>query len=245
MVPQVASDTTALVRQRVESGGDRLWRFSDFRDLPFAAVAQALSRLAKAKQLRRLSRGLYYRSRPTAFGDSLPNPAALQELAAAKAPLFPAGLAAANLLGFTTQSGKNVELATTAVSVPRSLLAEGTVVHTRRPPAWQKLQREDAALLDFLRGGGRFSELSPGDTIQRTLTILAADGCLSRLLQASPTEPPRVRAMLGALLEAARKQLESLAALRQSLNPLSRFEFGPYARLPTAAAWQAKTNGSE
>jgi hypothetical protein len=30
-----------LVRQRIEGGGERLWRFEDFRDMPFSAVAQA------------------------------------------------------------------------------------------------------------------------------------------------------------------------------------------------------------
>src|SRR5438270_13414770 len=38
---------TRLVRQRVERGGERLWRLEDFRDLPFSAVAQALSRLKR------------------------------------------------------------------------------------------------------------------------------------------------------------------------------------------------------
>src|SRR5687768_1048092 len=115
-------NTSELVRQRIESGGERFWRFSDFRDLPFAAVAQALSRLTRAKQLRRLSRGLYYRPRQTAFGESLPNPAALQAMASARAPVFPAGLAAASLLGFSTQNARHAEVATTATSLPRTLV---------------------------------------------------------------------------------------------------------------------------
>jgi hypothetical protein len=35
------------VRQRIERGGEKLWRLEDFRDLPFTAVAQALSRLTR------------------------------------------------------------------------------------------------------------------------------------------------------------------------------------------------------
>ena len=57
-----------LVRQRVERGGERLWRFEDFRDLPWSAVAQALSRLTRTGSIERLSKGVYYRSRQTAFG---------------------------------------------------------------------------------------------------------------------------------------------------------------------------------
>ena len=87
------------VRRRVETGGERLWRVEDFRDLSFPAVAQALSRLTRAQELRRLSKGVYYRSRKTTFGESRPNPTSLQRLATKQTAMFPAGLAAANLLG--------------------------------------------------------------------------------------------------------------------------------------------------
>jgi hypothetical protein len=234
--------TTELVQNRVEQGGERLWRFSDFSGLPFGAVAQALSRLTRSKRLRRLSRGLYYRPRQTVFGESLPSPAALQELAQASAPIFPAGLAAANLLGFTNQSGRHAEVSTTAASLPRKLIGENTVVHTRRPQAWSRLQPEDAALLDFLRQTARSSELSPAETTSRTLALLAVEGRYRRLTGVATTEPPRVRALLGAFGDALETDRATLARLRESLNPLSRFDFGPFRSLPSAKAWQAKTN---
>ena len=77
---------TGLVRQRIERGGERLWRLEDFRDLPFAAVAQALSRLTREGVLERLSKGVYYHARQTAFGKSRPNPAAIQKLARGARP---------------------------------------------------------------------------------------------------------------------------------------------------------------
>jgi len=55
--------TANLVRQRIEGGGERLWRFEDFRGLPFMAVAQALSRLTRQAIIERLSKGLL--PRPT------------------------------------------------------------------------------------------------------------------------------------------------------------------------------------
>jgi hypothetical protein len=242
--PAHARTTTHLVRQRIEAGGERFWRFADFRDLPLSAVAQALSRLARTNLLRRLSRGVYYRSRQTAFGESLPNVAALQALASEKAPVFPAGLAAANLLGFTTQTPRSTEVATTATSLPRALVGEGTIVHTRRPAAWKRLSREDAALLDFLRQAGRTSELPPDETARRTLAQLADDGRYARLLRAATTEPPRVRALLGALGELQGADGKALAKLRRSLNPLTRFDFGAFASLPTATAWQARVGAA-
>lgn len=228
------------VRRRIDRGGERLWRLEDFRDLPFPAVAQALSRLARAGEIERLSKGVYYRSRKTAFGRSRPNPAAIRQLATRKKSFFPSGIAAANLLGFTTQSASRGELATSASSVPRKLVGPDAVVHTRRPEAWSRLSETEAALLDFLRRGGRTSELSPEDTIRRTLMLLREEGRYLRLADAADTEPPRVRALLGALGEKLGGYPKAVSQLRESLNPLSRFEFGLFTGLPNAKDWQAK-----
>lgn len=228
------------VRSRIERGGERLWRLDDFRDLSFTATAQALSRLARAQFVERLSKGVYYRGRPTALGRSRPNPSVLRQLAASDRPMFPAGLAAAALLGFSTQSAARAALATSASNLPRKLVGANTVVHTRRPAAWAALREADAALLDFLRRRGRESELSPQDTIGRTIQLLGREGCYQRLLQVAATEPPRVIALLGALGEEMGASKPALARLRSALNPLSRFDFGAFSGLPTAMSWQAK-----
>ncbi len=234
------SGAARLVRRRIDRGGERLWQLADFRDLPFPAVAQALSRLARAGEIERLSKGTYYSPRQTAFGKSRPNPAAIRQLAARKRSLFPAGTAAANFLGFTSQVASRGELATSASSIPRKLVGSDTIVHTRRPQAWSGLSTTDAALLDFLRRRGRTSELSPEETIRRTITLLAQEGRYGRLLSVAATEPPRVRALLGALGERVGHEATALDRLRESLNPLSRFDFGMFTDLPNAEAWQAR-----
>lgn len=229
-----------VIRRRVEAGGERVWRFSDFPNAPVAAVAQALSRMARDGTLQRLSKGVYYRARPTALGPSRPDPVAIRKLAGDSTPMFPAGVAAANLLGFTTQAAGRSEIATTAGSLPRKLTGRDTVIHTRRPEAWKRLSERDAALLDFLRRGGRTSELSEEDTIRRTLRLLKESGRYERLARVASSEPPRVRAILGALGEAIGMSPTTLRRLRASLNPLSRFDFGVLAGLPSARRWQAK-----
>ena len=113
----------AFVRRRIARGGERLWQLEDFRDLSFTAVAQALSRLKREGTLERLSKGVYYRTRDTAFGKSRPNPATIHKLAAKRKAVFPAGIAAANLLGFTTQTARRREIATSALSCHGNLSA--------------------------------------------------------------------------------------------------------------------------
>jgi len=235
-----ASWVSELVRRRIDSGGERLWRLDDFRGLPFPAVAQALSRLTRQGALKRLSKGVYYRSRSTTLGESLPNPSHIRQLATKRKTVFPSGIAAANLLGFTTQTSRRGEVATSAGSLPRKLIGADTVIHTRRPAAWAELSQTDAALLDFLRQGGKTSELSPGDTVKRTLALMAEKGRYERLLKISSSEPPRVRALLGAVGQELGKPGAVLRRLRTSLNPLSRFDFGLLAGLRHGGAWQAK-----
>ena len=121
------SRVACTVRRRIERGGERLWRLDDFGGLSWGAVAQALSRLARQGELQRLSKGVYYRSRMTAFGPSQPNPAALERLAAQGRSIFPAGTAAAGLLGLSTQAARRPEVATSQASLPRKLLAPETL----------------------------------------------------------------------------------------------------------------------
>jgi hypothetical protein len=196
--------------------------------------------MTRAGTIERLSKGTYYRIRQTAFGKSRPNPTAIQKLASRRRAVFPAGTAAANLLGFSTQIPKRGEVATSALSLPRKLVGDDTIIHTRRPEAWGSLSEIDAALLDFLRGGGKTSELSPDETARKTLALISEKGRFGRLVKVTRTEPPRVRALLGAIGEQIGKAPAILTSLRKTLNPLSRFDFGMLAGLRYARNWQAK-----
>lgn len=235
------SQTTAnQVRMRIEAGGERLWRLEDFRDQPFTAVAQTLSRMTKDGELQRLSKGTYYRSRQSNFGPTLPNQAKMRSLAARTKTLFPAGLSAANLLGFTTQIVRQGEMSTSSASLPRKLVGMDAKIHTRRPDAWKHLTEEEAAILDFLRRGGKDSELTPEETTRRVLRLLSKSDTYAHLARVADSEPPRVRALLGAFGEQIGVKPAALNRLRQSLNPSSRFDFGMFADMPNAKAWQAK-----
>jgi hypothetical protein len=207
-------------------------------------VARTLSRLFRSGTVERLSKGVYFRARQTRLGKSLPNPAAIQKLASRRHHVFPSGMAAANLLGFTTQTARRGEVATSAMSLPRKLVGAETLIHTRRPDAWRTLSDVDAALLDFLRQGGKTSELSPQETIRRVTKLLSERGRLARLAKVAASEPPRTRALLGAFAEQLGARPALLARFRDSLNPLSRFDFGLFLELPNAKRWQAKKRRS-
>lgn len=197
----------------------------------------ALSRLAREGFVRRERKGVYYRPRPTPFGMSLPSGSASAALAL-RAPVHPAGLTAANVLGFTTQNPARLEYATPAHDPPRALADAN--VRTRRPASREGLPVEDGALLEFLRDRGRSSDLSPEATYERLYQLLRDPSRFARLARAALDEPPRVRAMLGALGTEVGADEAALRRLRKSLNPLSRFDFGLLRGLPHAREWQAQ-----
>jgi hypothetical protein len=227
----------AVIRDRVRRGGARYWKHSDFHDLPPAAVAKTLSRLAQDGELQHVEKGVYYRPVPTSFGMSVPSASAMVAQTV-NAPLHPAGLSAANALGLTTQNPLRPEFATAAPGPPTAL--RHAIVHTRRPRQRAGLSTEDGAILEILRERARSSDLSPEATAERLKRLLTDEDRFRRLVNAAIAEPPRVRAMLGALGQELEMPDPLLNRLRKSLNPLSRFDFGSLRILRYAREWQAK-----
>jgi Family of unknown function (DUF6088) len=231
--------TAERIRNRIEQEESKYWRQSDFSNLPPFAVSQALSRLVKAGILERVSKGLYYCPRTTRFGRSRPSESEIQALPIHQ-KVMPAGINAANFLGFSTQNVAQGEFATAAASVPRKIIGKNVRLHTRRPETWNSLSPIEAALLDLLRTRGKFSDLSAEATQERLLLYLSEGDLFERLAAIASTEPPRVRAMMGALGQELNKSAKELALLRQTLNPISRFDFGKLRTLRYAKEWQSK-----
>lgn len=225
------------VAARVRDGGEHYWTHADFRDLPPTAVAHALSRLAASGELQRVRKGIYYRPKQTLLGPSIPSMATLLTQTA-KVPLHPAGLTAGTALGLSAQIPARPEFATPAAAAPAGLL--NATVHTRRPPSRAALGELDGAFLELLRDGARQSDLSARVTIRRLVSMLSESGRFKLLANAALHEPPRVRAILGALGEEAKAPSAEVEKLRESLNPLSKFDFGLLRALPNAKEWQAR-----
>jgi hypothetical protein len=227
----------AEVEGRVTAEGDRFWRYRDFSELPAGAVAQAFSRLARRGELTRVRPGLYYRPRPTILGPSRPSSTAVMRQAL-KHPIHPAGATAANRLGLSTQNPAVAEYATVASDAPLHL----TGIHLRvgRSRMREGLTELEGAVLETLRDRARNSELDPEATASRLTEVIRREDMFPRLVEAAIEEPPRVRAMLGALGQEMGADPALLGRLRESLNKLSRFDFGMLRCLHHANEWQAR-----
>ncbi len=242
----------AVTTKVLAGGHDRLWIYADFPAGSRAALAAALSRLAKSGVITRVRRGVYYRPKPTLFGASTPSPDALADaiLTARGDTPMPAGVSAFNRLGFTTQVSAVV---TRAARRPAAPIKIGSVrlYTTARPLDAQKgIRAEERAALEALRKITQIPDASPPAVLDRLSMLLRQEALnFGRLAKFARAEPPRVRALLGALGEelqhthqGARVPAGALVALRDSLNPLTTFVVhGAREALPhTAQAWRIK-----
>jgi hypothetical protein len=102
-----------------------------------AAVDQALSRLARSGHLLRAARGLYLRPVETRFGLSAPGLEATMKALEHETGevIVPAGAAAANRLGLTTQVPVRSVYLTSGRS--RQLVLGAQVIELRHAPRWQ------------------------------------------------------------------------------------------------------------
>ena len=192
----------AGVRERVLRSRERFWRPEDFDGSP-EAVAQALSRLARTGELRRVRRGLYWRGVSTRLGMAPPPFERLAGEVVGGPGSGPAGWSAALALGLSTQVARREAIAVPA-RVPRSSSAVRFVSRaaaTKRRD--ERLRPAEIALFEVLRDWDHLVEVSTVDAVGR-ITRLADTGevRLDRLARASATEPPRVRERFRRLLGA-------------------------------------------
>ena len=197
-----ATSVAPEVRKRILASRDRFWRPEDFDGSP-DAVAQALSRLARSGEVRRVRRGLYWRGAPTRLGMAPPPPGRLARAVTGGTGSGPAGWSAALALGLSTQVARRETVAVSGRS-PRS---PGSVRYVSRAASTkrrdERLRPTEVALLEVLRDWDGLVEVPPADAVAR-IARLANDGTvrLDRVARAAETEPPRVRERLRRLLAA-------------------------------------------
>jgi hypothetical protein len=104
------TSTAGVVQQKIKSApAGTFFTRADFVG-PDRAVESALSRLTQSGELLRVRRGLYWKGKATRFGTTRPTPMQVA-LQVAGPGSGPAGVAAAHMLGLTTQVPGTAEVA--------------------------------------------------------------------------------------------------------------------------------------
>lgn len=206
----------------------------------YPAAAKAIERLILKGSIKRISTGIFYKPKKTAFGELMPSEEEILKpylFANGKRIAYITGISLYNRMGLTTQIPKNIRI---ACRTRRIIISRGSVKAT---PVKSYVDVSDGnyyllELLDALKDFKKIPDLDKGSVIKILLTNLNVLNKIeiNLLIKCSLAYPPRVRSILGALLECI--NAPGLNKLKSSLNPLSKYDYEIGKKfLPTAENW--------
>lgn len=208
----------------------------------YVTAAKALERLQKEGLLKKISKGVFYKPKQSVFGELKPN---YNELLRPflydkrKRIAYETGTTLFNKLGLTTQMAFRIKIASRAkrISINRGTLKADPV------KSYAEVTDENYEILGLLDA---FKEIKniPDCSIEKAINRLKAIVVelnlkqLSLLIKYALVYPPRVRAVVGAILENIGCEEKLLKELKESLNPLTTIKIGVGPEtLPTINNW--------
>jgi hypothetical protein len=223
----------------------RVFRYSDLGLLrnEYFSAAKALSRLVKEKRLKRLSNGVFFKPKPSVFGELGPNERERLRpylFDGRKRIAYVTGSALFNRLNLTTQIPKDIDLSS-KTKRPSLKIGNRKVRFVKSYADINDKNYRLLEILDALKDFKKIPDINRESAITRIKSIIKelTNREKKDLIKYALSYPPRVRAFLGALLECINiDPKESFVALKQSLNPLSSYAVGvPKNVLPNAENW--------
>jgi hypothetical protein len=209
----------------------------------FTTAAKAIERLLKKGVIKKLAKGTFYKPEQTVFGELKPD-----EKEVIKPYLYKNGERIAyitgtllyNQLGLTTQVPSVIKIASLS---KRIYINKGTI---KAKPVKSYVEVTESnynllGLLDAIKDLNKIPNINYKNAIKRLTEILTKlkDSEVKNLINFALKYPPRVRALLGALLEETSNQ--NLEILQQSLNPITVYKLGlSESELSTLNNWNIK-----
>ena len=208
----------------------------------YLTAAKALERFQKEGLIKRVSKGVFYKPRLTVFGELEPE---YNELLQAylfengKRIAYITGTSLYNQLGLTTQMAFEIKIASRKkrIYINRGALKAGAV------KSYAEITEGNykiLGLLDAFKDIKKIPDCSIVQAVRRLKAIVLSldEKQTDELLRYALMYPPRVRALVGAILESLGIENQRLDKLNNSLNPLSTFELGiKEQELPAKLKW--------
>ncbi|TSA26672.1 hypothetical protein D4R71_03460 [bacterium] len=226
---------------RTPAGTTFKYQQLDITPAEFNAAAKAIERLIAKAVIKRVSTGIFYKPRMTAFGELYPSEEELLKpylFVQGKRIAYITGTALYNRMGLTSQIPK-----ITKVACRNNRLAiNNGVVRIKSVKSYVDITNDNYSLLqllDVLKDFKFITDLKKESTIKilqdkfKELT----DKDRVRLIKYALQYPPRTRSLLGALLSKIGCK-ENISRLMQSLNPFTVYDIGiTKDDLSTAPEW--------
>lgn len=207
----------------------------------YQTAAKVMERLQKNDIVKKILKGVFYKPEQTVFGELKPdyNEQLRRYLFEdGKRIAYETGFSLYNRLGLTTQMTFRIKIASRSkrISINRGALKADAV------KSYAEITDKNYELLGFLDAIKDIKHI-PDSVVKTSVKILSGkiknldEKKIVEMLKYALLYPPRVRALLGAILENTNTTI-NLLKLKESLNPLSQFELGlKEIDLPTSKNW--------
>lgn len=207
----------------------------------YGAAAKAIERLIKKGMIKRVSTGVFYKPKQSAFGelkpreDELLKPYLFQD---GKRIAYITGGSLYNRMGLTTQVSKTIKVASKVKRVTTKI----GKTQVKPVKSYVDVTNENYYLLEILDALKDFKAIPDLDkksaiALLKNKISKLSENDQSKIIRYALKYPPRVTALLGAILELSKKK-NGLESLRTNLNPLTTYNLGiKKETLPTAPEW--------
>ena len=195
----------------------------------YTTAAKALERMQKEGIIKKVSKGLFYKPEQTVFGELKPD---YQEqlrpylFEKGKRIAYETGFSLYNRMGLTTQMAFRIKIASRSkrISINRGALRADAV------KSYTEVTDANYELLGFLDAIKDIKSI-PDCTVSKAVKIISSniinlnEKQIAELVKFALLYPPRVRALVGAMLESLEIKVNT-DKLKESLNPLTKIKLG-------------------
>jgi hypothetical protein len=206
----------------------------------FQTAAKAIERLLAKGIIKKLSKGVFYKPEQTVFGELQPKyseqlrPYLFEN---GKRVAYETGYSLYNRMALTTQVAFRIKIACRSkrISIDRGTLKVDPV---KSYAEVTDKNYEILGILDAFKDIKRIPDCSVAQAVRRLSAVLKElnEKQTSDLLKYALVYPPRVRTMVGAVLE--KNGEKELGKLKNSLNPFTTIKMGlKENELPTKSNW--------
>ncbi len=216
-----------ITRDFIEQIEDtKIFTYNDIPSNKKSSVAIELSRLFKKGLVKKIAKGKFYKPKQSRFGEIAPSDEEIAKSYLVEEDAYITGYGGYNRLGLTTQVPNVITIASSRV--PSRMRIEN--VNLRFVPNIANGEVKDTQLLqilDALRDIKNIPDNSPNDVVLSIKKIVRKfdEKKLKKILKLVRKYPPRVKAILGAILK-EQGRWEEAYLLKEMLNPLTTYKIG-------------------
>lgn len=239
---------TAKIRDKISKFPEgKTFRYEDLciNKSEFLTAAKAMERMQKSGVIKKVSKGVFYKSEKSIFGELKPDYSELLRpylFENGKRVAYETGTSLYRRIGLTTQMTFRIKIASRSkrITITRGLLKVDSV---KSYADVDDNNYEILGLLDAVKDIKRIPDCTVDQAVRRLSVIIKnlSTKQSEELIEYALLYPARVRALLGAVLENNNYEFARWKVLKETLNPFTIIKLGiNETELPTIVNWNIK-----